>query len=164
MANFVPQGFLNGLRAASSNMGMGDTRNMDQRSADQWMGFAGNPNLVYNQPQQPGPSLEMLAQQQAAAQPRALPVFRTNPVNIPQRAPVGMPSMDAPQRMQLPVWGQRAMAPMQQPPQMRYPMLQSVQGGPGQQVAAMPVQRRQLPMIDSGSDGRINPLAQYMVR
>lgn len=165
MANFVPQGFLNGLRAASSNMGMGDTRNTDQRSADQWMGFSGNPSLVYNQPQQPNISpLEMMAQQQAAQQ-RALPTYQTNPGNMPQRAPVALPSWESMQRMRMPVAGQRAVAPDQQFPAARFPMLQRVQGGPSQQVASMPVQRRQLPIMDNFDDQRRpNPFAQYMAR
>lgn len=164
MAGFIPQAFLNGLRAAGG-MGMQDTRNPQQRSIDQMMlGASGNPNLVYNQPQQPNSSFEMLAQQQAQQQPQALPVFRTNPINFPQGSPMGMPSWNNPQRMQQPAMGQRMMAPQQQFPAARLPMLQRVQSGPGQQVASMPMQRRQLPVMDYPETDRINPFAQFMAR
>lgn len=163
MAGFIPQAFLNGLRAAGG-MGMQDTRNPQQRSVDQMMlGASGNPNLVYNQPRQINPSFEMLAQQQAGPQ-RALPTFQTNPGNMPQRAPVALPTWETVQRMRMPVTGQRGIAPDQQFPAARFPMLQQVQGGPGQQQASMPLQRRQLPVMDYPESDRINPFARYMAR
>ena len=47
---FIPQAFLNGMRASSQAGGMGDVRNPAMRSADQALTQSGNPNMVYNRP------------------------------------------------------------------------------------------------------------------
>lgn len=109
MPTAIPQAFLNGYRSAAG-LGMQDARSHDMRSADQWLGVSGNPNLVYNQPRQVPQAIGM------PAQASRLPVFQAQPNPMPQGGPVAMPVWNVPQRTNLPMDVQRQAVARQLPP------------------------------------------------